>query len=1357
MVLKQFGIGGKEKGCYGFVDFDSPAAAQKAVSALKASGVQAQMAKQQEQDPTNLYISNLPLSMDEQELENMLKPFGQVISTRILRDSSGTSRGVGFARFYPSPYSIATNRMITQTSITPYIASPVSAYQGAVLTPSMEHTMSLQPASMISPLAQQMSHLSLGSTGTYMPATSAMQGAYLPQYAHMQTAAVPVERELKRMGIELLCLFFLLLGRNDRVQGGEQTLQVHVRQTEDYPVDLYYLMDLSASMDDDLNTIKELGSLLSKEMSKLTSNFRLGFGSFVEKPVSPFMKTTPEEIANPCSSIPYFCLPTFGFKHILPLTNDAQRFNEIVKNQKISANIDTPEGGFDAIMQAAVCKEKIGWRNDSLHLLVFVSDADSHFGMDSKLAGIVIPNDGLCHLDSKNEYSMSTILNYAKLIPGATVGLLQKDSGNILQLIISAYEELRSEVELEVLGDTEGLNLSFTAICNNGTLFPHQKKCSHMKVGDTASFNVTVSIPNCEQRSRHVIIKPVGLGDALEVLVSPECNCGCEREVEVNSSKCHNGSGSFQCGVCACHPGHMGPRCECGEDMLSTDSCKETPDHPSCSGRGDCYCGQCICHLSSYGSIYGPYCQCDNFSCVRHKGLLCGDNGDCDCGECVCRSGWTGEYCNCTTSTDSCLSEDGVLCSSRGDCICGKCVCTNPGASGPTCERCPTCGDPCNSKRSCIECHLSADGQAREDCVDRCKLAGATISDEEDFSKDNSVSCSLQGENECLITFLLTTDNEGKTIIHSIDEKAILLIGVVLLCIWKLLVSFHDRKEVAKFEAERSKAKWQTGWERHGEFCYKIDTGLRSFDHASSGYYCPPELVTIANRFEQAFITSLISSVIQTKDSYFWIALQDQNNTGEYTWKTAGQSPERVQYTHWNVHQPRYSGGCAVMRGRRPLGRWEVKDCKHFKAMSLCKQPIKNGEKTVHEERWPFHPCYLDWESEPGLANCFKVFHSEKVLKKRTWLEAEEFCQKFGAHLASFAHIEEENFVNKLLYSKFNRTEERQFWIGFNKRNFWNFDSWEWSDGTPIPSHNTTEAEKHNPLCALLSSNHNFHFTGKWYFEDCEKEGYGFICEKIPDAMNDFVVLVLDTSGHDGNTSDVDPIPNTLEYRNRTYKIINANMTWYAAIEACQRHGAQLASITDQYHQSFLTVVLSLLGHAHWIGLLTLDDGVHFDWLDGSKFGPFTFWKDEESPFLSNCVFADTSGRWHTTACESFLQGAICLVPTGSALLTIKDEAENSFLLKELLHYETFTRMIWLNARFDSNKPSHSMVPLAVALTLIVMLAVFTLSFCIYKQNSGFFRRLAGLGNPYYPTTNFSTAHLEENILISDLEKNDQL
>uniref|UniRef100_A0A3B4F0E1 RNA-binding motif, single-stranded-interacting protein 1-like n=1 Tax=Pundamilia nyererei TaxID=303518 RepID=A0A3B4F0E1_9CICH len=258
---------------YGFVDFDSPAAAQKAVATLKTSGVQAQMAKQQEQDPTNLYISNLPVSVDEQELENMLKHFGQVISTRILRDSSGVSRGVGFARmestekcdavishfngkfiktppgvaaptepllckfadggqkkrqsqnkfgqngrywgrdgdsrlagmtltydpssaamqngFFPAPYSMS-NRMITQTSMSPYM-SPLSTYQGTVISPSIDPSLSLQPASMMAPLTQQMGHLSLGSAGTFMAPNTAMQGAYIPQYPHLPTATVPVE------------------------------------------------------------------------------------------------------------------------------------------------------------------------------------------------------------------------------------------------------------------------------------------------------------------------------------------------------------------------------------------------------------------------------------------------------------------------------------------------------------------------------------------------------------------------------------------------------------------------------------------------------------------------------------------------------------------------------------------------------------------------------------------------------------------------------------------------------------------------------------------------------------------------------------------------------------------------------------------------------------------------------------------------------------------------------------------------------------------------------------------------------------------------------------------------------------
>uniref|UniRef100_A0A1B6K8X2 Protein alan shepard n=2 Tax=Graphocephala atropunctata TaxID=36148 RepID=A0A1B6K8X2_9HEMI len=83
---------------YGFVDFESNMCAEAAVKALQAKGIQAQMAKQQEQDPTNLYIANLPSHFKETDLDNMLNKYGQVVSTRILRDPDGISKGVGFAR-----------------------------------------------------------------------------------------------------------------------------------------------------------------------------------------------------------------------------------------------------------------------------------------------------------------------------------------------------------------------------------------------------------------------------------------------------------------------------------------------------------------------------------------------------------------------------------------------------------------------------------------------------------------------------------------------------------------------------------------------------------------------------------------------------------------------------------------------------------------------------------------------------------------------------------------------------------------------------------------------------------------------------------------------------------------------------------------------------------------------------------------------------------------------------------------------------------------------------------------------------------------------------------------------------------
>lgn len=50
-------------------------------------------------------------------------------------------------------------------------------------------------------------------------------------------------------------------------------------------------------------------------------------------------------------------------------------------------------------------KDQIGWRNVT-RLLVFSTDAGFHFAGDGKLGGIVLPNDGKCHLEN-NMYTMS--------------------------------------------------------------------------------------------------------------------------------------------------------------------------------------------------------------------------------------------------------------------------------------------------------------------------------------------------------------------------------------------------------------------------------------------------------------------------------------------------------------------------------------------------------------------------------------------------------------------------------------------------------------------------------------------------------------------------------------------------------------------------------------------------------------------------------------------------------------------------------------------------------------------------------------------------------------------------------------
>ncbi|MBN3286993.1 ITB5 protein, partial [Polyodon spathula] len=646
--------------------------------------------------------------------------------------------------------------------------------------------------------------------------------------------------------------------------GDQTSFGVQVRQVEDYPVDLYYLMDLSLSMKDDLDTIRNLGTKLAEEMKKLTSNFRLGFGSFVDKNISPFSYTAAKYQNNPCNGYKLFpnCVPSFGFRHLLSLTDKVDRFNEEVQKQLVSRNRDAPEGGFDAILQAAVCKDEIGWRKEAFHLLVFTTDDVPHLALDGRLGGVVQPHDGQCHLNEKNEYSGSAKMdypslallgeklaenniylifavtkrlyviykNFTALIPGTTVEILDQDSKNIIQLIINAYNSIRSKVELTVWDHPEDINLSFTAICQDGRPRPGLRKCGDLKIGDTVSFNVTVDARGCPaEDTRHKFtIKPVGFKDTLEVTVNYKCTCGCTKETESNSTKCSS-IGTYQCGICSCDPGYLGARCECqeGEDSMYQTMCREAEGKQLCSGRGECSCNQCLCYESEFGKIYGTFCECDDFSCARHKGILCSGHGECHCGECKCHAGYIGDNCICSTETDTCLSIDGQICSGRGNCVCGECQCSEPGAFGDTCEKCPTCPDACGTKRECIECRLFNSGRLADNqtCDRLCTDEIITV-DTLNTDDQNAVLCLYKTENDCVMTFTYSEHASGQSVLAALKEPecgtppdaltvllavvgSILLVGIVLLAIWKLIITVHDRREFARFQSARSRARYE--------------------------------------------------------------------------------------------------------------------------------------------------------------------------------------------------------------------------------------------------------------------------------------------------------------------------------------------------------------------------------------------------------------------------------------------------------------------------------------------------------------------------------------------------------------------
>ncbi|NXQ59112.1 ITB8 protein, partial [Anthoscopus minutus] len=388
----------------------------------------------------------------------------------------------------------------------------------------------------------------------------------------------------------------------------------------------------------------------------------------------------------------------------------------------------------------------IGWRKEAKRLLLVMTDQTSHLALDSKLAGIVIPHDGNCHLKD-NVYVKATSMEHPSLgqlseklidnninvifavqgsqfhwykdllplLPGTLARQIESQAANLNDLVVEAYQKLISEVKIQVDNQIQGLHFNITAICPDGSKKSGMEGCKNVGYNKEVLFNVSVTMKGCHTTGgrKYAILKPIGFNET--AIVNVQQSCACQHGDSTGHKRVWTDETSPDSKQSQCSDN----TCGSNRDTLPSEKCRQHQGQPICSGQGNCIDGKCFCYKNKLGKVYGKYCEMDDFSCPYHQGNLCSGNGECEGGKCKCFAGWEGDRCECSSqSAKHCLNSKGQICSGRGKCICGKCECTDPRSFGRFCEYCPTCNKACEENWNCVQCYHS--NNASQVILDQC-------------------------------------------------------------------------------------------------------------------------------------------------------------------------------------------------------------------------------------------------------------------------------------------------------------------------------------------------------------------------------------------------------------------------------------------------------------------------------------------------------------------------------------------------------------------------------------------------------------------------------------------------------------
>ncbi|KAG8014277.1 Macrophage mannose receptor 1, partial [Nibea albiflora] len=416
--------------------------------------------------------------------------------------------------------------------------------------------------------------------------------------------------------------------------------------------------------------------------------------------------------------------------------------------------------------------------------------------------------------------------------------------------------------------------------------------------------------------------------------------------------------------------------------------------------------------------------------------------------------------------------------------------------------------------------------------------------------------------------------------------------------------------------------------------------------------------------------------------STVWIGLSAPDPLTGYVW--SDESP--VNFQHWQDGEPNNKNNvesCAEMDLKEwaNSGSWNDVHCEAYRRW-VCQIRAGVTPKPYNDTDTPDYnktsDGWLEWERN-------QYFVSTNIMVME---DARQYCKQRHGDLVTISSEAESVFLWKLISRSYS-----DYWIGLTV----DLDGTSsWMDGSQVEflrwEENQPKFKNYDENCVVMRG-----ITGFWHDYTCGKE-FQYICKRSNSAPVNTTVAPEDPKGGcppgwkkfkskwyyyhyyynyadkcavitDPSTDDVGKwilkscnetygfichrkvetgYPDQEQTRTEYVKIVNDSikavtqqMTWHAAEKHCEKDGAKLVSMHNEWSQAYVELLAMHLNTSLWIGMNKAQTKGYFRYIDGWHM-TFSRWGIDEPSSDKPCVYVDVNGQWNTAFCNETMN-SVCM------------------------------------------------------------------------------------------------------------------